>query len=115
MPSPAQRKSILSLMLRDIKLEKGFDLDDIVRRTDRMSGSDLKEICRAAASVPVREVMRDKLHNGGPAELERAKREGFAIRPLRNGDFSCDLASLESNPGSFATSRTGYVQAEGLD
>lgn len=34
-------------MLRDIPLDKSFNLDAVVRRTDGLSGSDLKEACRS--------------------------------------------------------------------
>jgi SpoVK/Ycf46/Vps4 family AAA+-type ATPase len=91
LPDVNQRRSILSLvhslalrcwhrasshpqMLRDIILEPKFDLEALVRRTEGLSGSDLKEACRNAAMVPVREVMRLK-EGQGPAALERAKTE----------------------------------------
>lgn len=48
-------------LLRDIPLQEHFDIEHIAQRTDGLSGSDLKELCRNAASVPVREQMK-KLH-----------------------------------------------------
>lgn len=51
LPDAQQRRSVLQLMLRDIKLEDGFDLEGLVRKTDGLSGSDIKEACRNAAMV----------------------------------------------------------------
>lgn len=49
LPDAQQRRNILQLMLTDIKLDKGFDIEALVRKTDGLSGSDLKEACRNAA------------------------------------------------------------------
>jgi SpoVK/Ycf46/Vps4 family AAA+-type ATPase len=51
-------------MLRDVRLEKNFDYDELAHRTRGKSGSDLKEICRQACMTPVREVIRDKTSEG---------------------------------------------------
>ncbi|MBZ6370672.1 MAG: ATP-binding protein [Microbacterium hominis] len=51
LPDAQQRRNILQLMLKDIKLDKNFDLEALVRKTDGLSGSDLKEACRNAAMV----------------------------------------------------------------
>lgn len=51
LPDAQQRRNILQLMLKDIKLDKSFDLEALVRKTDGLSGSDLKEACRNAAMV----------------------------------------------------------------
>lgn len=75
-------------MLKDIKLAPNFDMNTLVRRTDGLSGSDLKEACRNAAMVPVREHMR--AHQSaidGSVDLEAIKKGNFEIRPLRLSDF----------------------------
>lgn len=45
-------------MLKETDLEIDFPLDELARGTDGLSGSDLKELCRNAAIVPVREYMK---------------------------------------------------------
>lgn len=45
-------------MLKETELEIDFPLDELARGTDGLSGSDLKELCRNAAMVPVREYMK---------------------------------------------------------
>ncbi|CAD6564086.1 MAG: Phosphoglucomutase-2 [Cyphobasidiales sp. Tagirdzhanova-0007] len=87
LPDAAQRKSILGLMLRDIPLDKSFDLSAVVRRSDGLSGSDLKEACRNAAMIPVREYIRESKLSAKDGPLEKVKATGATLRPLRNSDF----------------------------
>lgn len=47
-----------SQILKDTKLSSDFSIDRLAAATEGCSGSDLKELCRNAAMVPVREFMR---------------------------------------------------------
>ena len=49
LPDNVQRKKILTVILRDENLANDVDLDDIAEKTQNFSGSDLHELCRAAA------------------------------------------------------------------
>ncbi|QRV92368.1 AAA family ATPase [Ceratobasidium sp. AG-Ba] len=72
-------------MLKGANLERNFSIRELAKRTDGLSGSDLKEACRNAAMVPVREYMRT---NGGSHEdMRKAQAEGFKLRPLTMRDF----------------------------
>lgn len=97
LPDQAQRKKILSIMLANVPCHSSFDLDALVRKTEGYSGSDLRELCRAAAMVPVREVLRSR---SGREHVERARKNptgdgeaahgadlAMSVRPLRNSDF----------------------------
>lgn len=46
-------------MLKDTKLSHAFDIGDLAKHTPGFSGSDLKELCRNAAMIPMREFMRE--------------------------------------------------------
>ena len=46
-------------MLKDTKLSHDFSFETLAEQADGLSGSDLKELCRNAAMVPVREFMRN--------------------------------------------------------
>ncbi|KAJ1992327.1 mitochondrial dynamin GTPase Msp1, partial [Dimargaris cristalligena] len=64
-PDASQRQAILKLILKKVDLSKDFDWNELVRRTEGYSGSDLKELCRHAAMIPVREHMRTLSLHGG--------------------------------------------------
>lgn len=59
LPTQDQRLALLSLMLREERLGADLNLCTIADRTESYSGSDLKELCRAAAIIPVREYLQD--------------------------------------------------------
>jgi SpoVK/Ycf46/Vps4 family AAA+-type ATPase len=50
-------------MLKDTPLEPAFPLHTLAERASGLSGSDLKELCRNAAMVPVREYVRETGEN----------------------------------------------------
>jgi ATP-dependent 26S proteasome regulatory subunit len=45
-------------MLKGTKLSPDFSFETLADQADGLSGSDLRELCRNAAMVPVREFMR---------------------------------------------------------
>jgi ATPase family AAA domain-containing protein 1 len=66
-------------MLKETELEIDFPLEELAQQADGLSGSDLKELCRNAAMVPVREYM--KKMEGGSTAMEDVKSQ---VSP-RNG------------------------------
>ncbi|KAL5044498.1 hypothetical protein BDW71DRAFT_186122 [Aspergillus fruticulosus] len=88
LPPPAQRLGILSLVLKDTKIDRqNFDLHYLVKVMAGMSGSDIKEACRDAAMAPVRELIRQKTAQGSkitsvdPSEVRGLRTEDFFARP----------------------------------
>ncbi|KAF8315578.1 AAA-domain-containing protein [Clavulina sp. PMI_390] len=83
LPDEEQRKRILTLMLPDDL--SSSDIAKLAQATGGFSGSDLKEMCRDASMMPVREFMRE---NGGDHEnMVKGLKEGSGIRPLKLEDF----------------------------
>lgn len=83
LPGAEQRRRILQLVLRETKRDPDFDLDYIARVTTGMSGSDIKEACRDAAMVPVREYIRERRASGGSMAQVNAN----DLRGIRTEDF----------------------------
>ncbi|EEH45001.1 uncharacterized protein PADG_08659 [Paracoccidioides brasiliensis Pb18] len=84
LPPTAQRLRILGLILKDTKIDReNFDLDFLVKAMSGMSGSDMKEACRDAAMVPIRELIRSKRDSGITMETVNPDE----VRGLRTEDF----------------------------
>jgi SpoVK/Ycf46/Vps4 family AAA+-type ATPase len=84
LPSAQQRRGIFSLILRGTKVDpKHFDLDYLVRVSAGLSGSDIKETCRDAAMVPMREYIKAKAAAGS---LNKGVNPD-EVRGVRTDDF----------------------------
>lgn len=92
LPNAAQRRQIFELTLRDTKISRSktqegnpaFDLDVLVKVSAGMSGSDIKEACRDAAMVPVREYIKTARASG--MNMKKKINED-AVRGLHTEDF----------------------------
>ncbi|KAF8627417.1 hypothetical protein AX17_006232 [Amanita inopinata Kibby_2008] len=85
LPSREQRLKILNLMLKETKLSNDFPMEQLAELTEGFSGSDLKELCRNAAMVPVREFVRSA--SVDQETLAKGQLEGFNLRSLSIEDF----------------------------
>jgi SpoVK/Ycf46/Vps4 family AAA+-type ATPase len=85
LPDTEQRFKILTLILKDTPLEPNFPLRLLAERSVGMSGSDIRELCRNAAMLPVREFVRETAADQDT--LAKGQLEGFKLRPLRFSDF----------------------------
>ncbi|MCJ1308240.1 hypothetical protein MMC25_001893 [Agyrium rufum] len=120
-PSASQRLQILGLVLKDTKVDKEhFDLELLVRVMAGMSGSDIKEACRDAAMMPVREYMKQKRASGARMDAM----DPHEIRGLRTEDFFASTASLQptslrsglsSGPATYYTPESESELEEKLD
>ncbi|KAI0345569.1 AAA-domain-containing protein [Trametopsis cervina] len=85
LPTADQRLKILNLVLKDTKLCENFPIFTLAEQTEGYSGSELKELCRNAAMLPMRELLREV--GDDEQELARLHKEGLTLRPLVLEDF----------------------------
>ncbi|PIN21968.1 AAA+-type ATPase [Handroanthus impetiginosus] len=106
LPDAANRAKILKVILAKEELSPDIDLDSIASMTDGYSGSDLKNLCVAAAHRPIREIL-DKEKKDQAAALAEGRpppalSRSTDIRPLQMDDFKfahervCASVSRES-------------------
>ncbi|ORY99399.1 P-loop containing nucleoside triphosphate hydrolase protein [Syncephalastrum racemosum] len=116
LPSEEQRRSILQLLLKDIKLAPDFNMSELVQRTAGCSGSDLKELCRNAAMIPIREyvrsVQREPTSDDASKDLLDIDTENINTRPLNVTDF---YAYDATNEKTYVYAQDSIPQQENLD
>ncbi|EFJ11944.1 hypothetical protein SELMODRAFT_182690 [Selaginella moellendorffii] len=89
MPDARQRASILRVILKDEAVEDEVNIDYLASLTENYSGSDLTELCKQAAYLPIRDLL-EKEKNGHSSELQTA-------RPLKQSDFETVLQNARSS------------------
>ena len=98
LPGKEQRRRILQLVLGDTRTDpEDFSVDYIARITAGMSGSDIKEACRDAAMMPMREYIRQ--HRASGAAMSSVNPEH--VRGLKTEDFFSrkgGAAALQQSP-----------------
>ncbi|RMZ87636.1 hypothetical protein DV736_g5144, partial [Chaetothyriales sp. CBS 134916] len=84
LPTTSQRLKILKIILKDTNLDKEhFDMAYLSRVMAGMSGSEIKEACRDAAMIPVREMIKAQRDQGqSMKQLQPGQ-----VRALRTDDF----------------------------
>lgn len=97
LPSEQARERILNVYLGQETLEPGVDVQALAKKTEFFSGSDLKNLCVAAALAAVREDIENEvkaLHaSNGSAEETRPGDEGIA-KEAKTKDKVLDLSPL---------------------
>ncbi|EFW98488.1 RNA polymerase 2 transcription factor related protein [Grosmannia clavigera kw1407] len=102
LPLRPGRLRILEVMLRDELLDSAVDLNQLAAETELYSGSDLKNLCVAAAMEAVREEVRAQDAHVGPDPFvfadRRILRRAHFDRALQDigASISEDMASLQA-------------------
>lgn len=84
MPDLKQRASILQVILKDENVEPGLDYERLASLCEGYSGSDLSDLCRQAAYLPIKELL---------AKEKSEKLTCQTTRALQQADFERVLAT----------------------
>lgn len=145
LPNVEQRVDILKVILKDEVLEDGFfgpgsdpPVRKIAKATESYSGSDLKELCKAAAMAPVRDLLanearervvrqRQRFHSNAGPRLDGSGRivsldefedalddwsEPIGPRPAKRAMRFKDFEEVLSKTGTSADAAAMYKYAE---
>ena len=108
-PDCKQRTDILKKVLQHETVED-IDYDALAASTAGYSGSDLKELCRAALLAPVQDLMNEEAEHGQASEEGRVH-----LRPLKMGDI-LDAKKMVSptgeEAGEYFAKATGMSKAD---
>ncbi|OIT37299.1 katanin p60 atpase-containing subunit a1 [Nicotiana attenuata] len=84
LPDAANRTKILKIILSRENLEPDFPYENLANATEGYSGSDLKNLCIAAAYRPVQEILEEEKE----VESLGGRKDGVPVlRPLSVDDF----------------------------
>ncbi|KAL5703801.1 hypothetical protein ACHQM5_022308 [Ranunculus cassubicifolius] len=97
LPDAENRKKILNIFLSKEQLDSGFKYDELANATEGYSGSDLKNLCIAAAYRPVQELLEEE-KKGGTSNVDST------LRPLSLDDFIQAKAKVGASVAYDATS-----------
>ncbi|WVZ73662.1 hypothetical protein U9M48_021945 [Paspalum notatum var. saurae] len=97
LPDAQNRVKILKILLSKENLESDFKFDELANATEGYSGSDLKNLCVAAAYRPVHELLEEE-------KKGRVSNESSYLRPLKLDDFVQAKAKVSPSVSYDATS-----------
>eukprot|EP00850_Spirogloea_muscicola_P009264 SM000051S17624 [mRNA] locus=s51:726170:731335:- [translate_table: standard] len=102
LPDAANREKILRVILAKEKLDDAFSFAELANSTEGYSGSDLKNLCVAAAYQPIRELLEDEKKEAA-ARKEKSHSEASSAAPTdasaaqEQEQEQCDPAPLSSS------------------
>nr|KAF6454790.1 ATPase family AAA domain containing 1 [Rousettus aegyptiacus] len=87
-PALKQREAILKLILKNENVDRHVDLLEVAQETDGFSGSDLKEMCRDAALLCVREYVNS---------ASEESHDEDEIRPVQQQDLQRAIEKMKKS------------------
>ena len=100
LPNTEGRRSLLDLNLKDIDLDQEVDLNEISERLEQYSGADITSLCRDAAMMSMRRMIKGKT----PDEIKEMKRSDLE-KPVTLTDFEEAMVRCQRSVGSMDVSK----------
>ncbi len=98
LPDAAQREQILRVICSKEEMQPAFDFGELAKQTEGYSGSDLRNLCVAAAYIPVREILEEERKMGlDPHKPSLPGAEALPIRALCVKDFLAAKDQISSS------------------
>ncbi|OAE23251.1 hypothetical protein AXG93_620s1180 [Marchantia polymorpha subsp. ruderalis] len=91
MPDARQRASILRVILKGEHVEDDLDIEKLANQSEGYSGSDLTELCKQAAYLPIRDLLADESQQGYSSGEDFTAQRPLP-RPLKQSDFESVLS-----------------------
>ncbi|GMH25989.1 hypothetical protein Nepgr_027832 [Nepenthes gracilis] len=114
LPDSSNRDRILRVILAQEELASDVDLEAVANMTDGYSGSDLKNLCVAAAHCPIREILEVEKKEKALALSENrplpALYTSADIRPLNMDDFRFAHEQVCASVSSESSNTTELLQ-----
>merc|ERR1719295_951725 len=105
MPDQKTRRLILGILLKTEKTHSDMDLNVIAEKTAFYSGSDLKELCKYAATLPLREYVRRRSARTGHRS-HGSKSRNYNENVILDGVSSSTPDGSSPGPSSSSTTTT---------
>lgn len=99
LPDVPNREKILKVILKDENLDPGLDIADVAQQTDGYSGSDLKNLCIAAAYCPVRDLLDSERAAASQAGDSKPASDAHtpSLRPITKKDFEAAMSQVTAS------------------
>ncbi|CAK9881450.1 unnamed protein product [Sphagnum jensenii] len=120
MPDKQQRASILKVILKGEEVAENLDIDQLASLCEGYSGSDLSDLCKQAAYLPIRDLLEEeKLHPEGfitaklPRKLEQSDFETVLSMSRTTKSAAYEYQYTRTNAvGSSQPRRQGSISEE---
>eukprot|EP00027_Filamoeba_sp_ATCC50430_P015882 CAMPEP_0168570164 /NCGR_PEP_ID=MMETSP0413-20121227/16571_1 /TAXON_ID=136452 /ORGANISM="Filamoeba nolandi, Strain NC-AS-23-1" /LENGTH=434 /DNA_ID=CAMNT_0008602761 /DNA_START=87 /DNA_END=1387 /DNA_ORIENTATION=+ len=109
LPTAENRVKIFKVILSKEDLEPNLDFEQLSKMTEGFSGSDIKNLCVAAAYQPIREVLEqerieEETKQLGLSASQSKPEKQISLRPLTMKDFEKSLSQISASVSEDATS-----------